>query len=86
QTSDQVVRQRAWGLQAGELAIDLFHFVEADHDREAAAAAFFAKVDVLVVTLLLDDDARKFNFDEVHYQAIEPRRYTKQFRDAEPSI
>ena len=64
--ADQVVGQRPRRFDAAQLAVDLLDLVVADDDREAAHAVALAQVDVLVIALLVDDDAREFDFDEIH--------------------
>ena len=64
--TDQVVGQRPWRLDAAQLAVDLLDLVETDDDREAAVANLLPQVDILLLALLLDDDAGQFDFDGFH--------------------
>ena len=63
---DQIVCQGPRWLYCAQFAVDLLDLVVANDDGEIARTMPFAQVDVLLVTFLVNNDAREFDFDQIH--------------------
>ena len=63
--ADQVVGEWPARLLGAQLPTDLERLVVSDHDREGPRPSLLAEEDVLRLVLLLQNDLRQFDFDEV---------------------
>jgi L-asparaginase II len=68
--ADQVVGQRALGLETGDLAVDLEGLIGPDHDREAPLPASLSQTDDLLVVSFVDHDLDQLDLDFLRHASF----------------